>query len=101
MKSAASGFPSGWPILKPCATGLVLMPIGFGMEVRDYFAPIFQLESPGGRPALAGSHLAAFESTFARLKKRFGGRKFKEMKSRSLNVGPFAAVSLRPARMPV
>jgi hypothetical protein len=45
------------------------MPSGFGMEVREYFAPIFQLESPCGRPALAGSHQAAFESAFARLKK--------------------------------
>jgi hypothetical protein len=45
------------------------MPSGFGMEVREYFAPIFQLESPGGRPAFADGHQSAFESAFARLKK--------------------------------
>jgi hypothetical protein len=39
------------------------------MEVREYFAPIFQLESPCGRPAFADGHQSAFESAFARLKK--------------------------------
>jgi hypothetical protein len=39
------------------------------VEVREYFAPIFQLESPGGRPVFADGHPAAFESAFARLKK--------------------------------
>jgi hypothetical protein len=34
-----------------------------------YFAPIVQLESPGGRPVFADSHPATFESAFARLKK--------------------------------
>jgi hypothetical protein len=38
------------------------------MEVREYFAPIFQLESPGGRPVFVYGHLAAPESAFARLK---------------------------------
>ena len=45
------------------------MPSGFGMEVREYFAPIFQLESPGGGPVFADGQQAAFESAFARLQK--------------------------------
>jgi hypothetical protein len=43
--------------------------VDLAVEVREYFAPIFQLESPGGRPVFADGHQAAFESAFARLKK--------------------------------
>jgi hypothetical protein len=38
-------------------------------SARVFHSGLFQLESPGGRPALADSHLATFESAFARLKK--------------------------------
>ena len=51
-------------LLKSYATGLVLMPSGFGMEVREYFIPAFS-----NWKVLADGHPAAFESAFARLKK--------------------------------
>ena len=47
-----------------CATGLVLMPSGLAVEVREYFIPNFS-----NWKVLADDHPAAFESAFARLKK--------------------------------